>query len=93
MIVQIFHSSFAYVKEDFDYQIGDSKSSQLTPKDFLYFLKVIIGNEKDHTFYETSSELIELTQFENETIYLQWNNQFLLNYDILKYYDLKVSML
>ena len=96
LILQIFHSSFIFENEEFDYlkMIYSRNKNYIefnTPHDFLYFLKIKIDNKKNQTVYETRSDLIELTKYENGVIYLEWNYQFLFNHDMLKYYNLNVS--
>jgi len=93
LILQIFHSTFIFESEEFDYlkMIYSRNKNYIefnSPHDFLYFLKIKVDNKINQTVYETRSKLIELTKYENGVIYLEWNYQFLFNFDMLKHYKL-----
>ena len=96
LIIQVFHSTFIFEKEDLDYlkMIYSRNQNYIefnSPQDFLYFLKIKIDNKQNQIVYEARSGYIEVTKYENGVIYLEWNSQYLFNYDILKYYNLKVN--
>ena len=73
-ILQMFYSTFHFNEDNLREMRDIYSSPDLTPKDFYYFITIT-----ENKLFKTRSSLLELKNYVNETIFLEFNKEFILN--------------